>query len=432
MSLYFALSSNKFSSNGAILAPSHWRRILCEKCRRFLPDAERAPITVQLSEQPLGLGGLVGGARVSVFHRDLFRQLEEHVGERHVAGPVVRADGREWPDYVSCYTTHPVYLRGARPTTTVFQRIARSYICAQCGWAHTLYAEPPRYLLSWMLDGRLMYQEATGSMFIEERVVDSIDWTLFPDAELEPILVLDRPLDGLRMPDEPDWSALPPPQTELNTSRPLIYRIEPWAVDDYFEPELLQGARGWTRAASRELLCTECKSIRPEWFPRPIEAVLARRPRRYPQPATRISRTGIPVLNTALAESLAERMPQLVLGSCRLADGTLLPEYSTCYAEGRLPIRAGMRSVERQCGTCGTAQVRLDHSARWALRDELGEHEVWLDPAGAILIPGHVALALDPEPWLGLRFWPVPIRDVQHSRVAPAGVSQIRMARRFR
>lgn len=106
----------------------------------------------------------------------------------------------------------------------------------------------------------------------------------------------------------------------------------------------------------------------------------------------------------------------VVLGPCRLADGTLLDEYRTCYAETHVVVHGGRKARETACGTCGSVRVRKDHAPPWVLRGDLEQAEVWLDPAGSLLVPGHVAHGMDVEQWLGLRCWPVSVRSSKPRR----------------
>ena len=415
---YYKVSSRVFGSNGPIVAPERWQTFLCESCRAALPARALEPVTIQLASRPRGIGGLAGGSHMSVFHRRLIEQIERELRGRHVIGPVVRSDGKPWADYRSCYAAEPVYTRGATPTDEVFLRFYRPKTCELCSRTYTYYAEPPRYFLSRAIDGAPCYQDLAGILFLRDSLVDRIDWAPFPDVELELILVLDRPLDDLHLPGDPDWSTMPPPPPETNADRRLVYRLEGWAVDDYFVPELLHAARGWTKSVTGTVLCPECMSILPDRPPTPIEAVLAGPHKRYPQPATRIRRTGVPVLDASLAQQLQQMLPDLVLGPCRLSDGTTLDQYRTAFARTRIHTRGGSSSKESVCGTCGSTRARQSQEPRWILREDLRQAEAWLESSGSILLPGHIANGFDVEQWLGLRCWPMAVLDAAASTPA--------------
>lgn len=415
MSLFYSVESRVYGSNGPIVHPTDWKSFLCAECRRKLPGKDPKPVTVELADRPRGIGGIAAGAHISVFHRRFIGQVAEHLGNRHIVGPVIRPNGTTWSDYCTCYPTKPVYERGSTPTDAVFQKIYRPHTCARCGWTRTIYAEPPRYLLARLLDDSPIFQRSSGGFFLADWLVEKMDWSMFPDAELEPILVLDRPLDDLRLPTDLDWGSLPPPPAESNVRRALIYRLEPFQIEDVFQPEQLSAARGWTKRVSGTVLCAECLRIRSEWYSKPIEAVLQQGPSRI-QPVTQIRRTGIPVIHADLASILRDECPELIFGPCVLSDGTVVKEYQTCYAQRRATVRGGRKSRESHCNTCGSRRIRFDRAPRWILREDLEDAECWLDPNGAILLPGHIALKLDVGEWLGLRCWPLPVRDQAPTR----------------
>lgn len=62
----------------------------------------------------------------------------------------------------------------------------------------------PAYLLRHELSSAHVYQGAHGKLFIDEYAKGLVDWSRFPDLQLKQIDVLERPLDGLVLPGDPD------------------------------------------------------------------------------------------------------------------------------------------------------------------------------------------------------------------------------------
>jgi hypothetical protein len=139
---------------------------------------------------------------VPVYRRDFVEQICGHLAD-YALGKCLTPEGEMLNEYVTLYLRHCVTMRGDRQT--VYKP------CRSCGsvWSDLVMVFPgrPAYLLRHQLTGGLVYQARSSFLFLAEELVDRIDWSPFPDARLDAVEVRDTPLDGRRLPGDPDWEA---------------------------------------------------------------------------------------------------------------------------------------------------------------------------------------------------------------------------------
>jgi hypothetical protein len=180
-------------------------RIFCPDCRTIYRSRHPEPIDVTLMEWPEApaVCGRPARAGVPIFGSDFVAQIGECLPDAAI-GRCLTADGQVFQEYVTMYLPRCVLMRG--DTKTKYK------VCKGCGaiWTDLVMVFPgrPAYLLRHQLTDALIYQGGYGSLFIARELANRLDWSPFPDVRLEPVEVRDTPLDGRRLPGDPDWSSL--------------------------------------------------------------------------------------------------------------------------------------------------------------------------------------------------------------------------------
>ena len=108
------------------------------------------------------------------------------------------ADGVVLNDYLTCYTKAFFVPRGNSK--------ANYYVCNTCG-AMSLNTGGQRhqYVLRKDLTDASVYQSASTWLYLREELVEQIDWSPWPDANLDEVRVIEKPYDSHTLAGDPDW-----------------------------------------------------------------------------------------------------------------------------------------------------------------------------------------------------------------------------------
>lgn len=185
-----------------VLATVAWRKavsgtIFCPQCCKINRACFPRPIDVVLQKRPdHRITGGVAFAGVRTFHRDFIEQIRGHLCGV-VLGECFEPTGKIIEEYVTCYNNRNdwVLVRGNRKS--------EYRTCPTCdaiwpnGWEGSQYV-----LRSYLTDARV-YMNNFSSMFLDEDLAIELDFSPWPDAELEPIAIRDEPIDGQHLPCDP-------------------------------------------------------------------------------------------------------------------------------------------------------------------------------------------------------------------------------------
>ena len=171
-------------------------KILCNKLdRTIFPN----PIDVVIKKVPETkiICSAVFGCVATIYHIDFINQIRSKM-DGFVFGKCYLPDKTLVKDYVTCYSKDVIVIRGA---------YGREYFqCADC--KSIVSAKDPVYVLERYLTGASVYQDAIQGLYIDEDLAMELDFSSWPDAELEPVPIRDKPVDKLRLicdPKNPDW-----------------------------------------------------------------------------------------------------------------------------------------------------------------------------------------------------------------------------------
>ena len=182
-----------------IHATKRWRdeerpRLVCPQCESIRRDLYPAPLNVELKRWPsLRLCDHVVLAGMDIFHLDFISQIREHL-TNFVLGKCFGPDGRLIEEYVTCYTRTRIVVRGAKGS--------EYRICNTCGAIPSGYMEP-RHVLSSYLYGASVYQDYHTALLVDEAIIQSLDFSKWPDAELQKTEIREEPLDEQNLPCDP-------------------------------------------------------------------------------------------------------------------------------------------------------------------------------------------------------------------------------------
>jgi hypothetical protein len=180
-------------------------KLFCEHCRTVNRKLYPQPIDVVLRQIPPRTWTSGGCFRVGIpIYRADFAAIVQREVPEFIAGRCLLPDSSVVEDYVTLYSPTWLLMRGDEQTTT--------RVCQLCGsvWTDLVMVFPgrPAYLLRHQLTGASIYQGRSGPLFMVKELVDTIDWRQFSDMRRQRVDIRDTPLDGRRLPGDPDWDAL--------------------------------------------------------------------------------------------------------------------------------------------------------------------------------------------------------------------------------
>lgn len=160
---------------------------LCRGCRRYDRRHYARPLPVCVDKQPRRYHMFgVWKAGVAVHSAEWIQTIHEYYPEG-VAGPVYFETDILARDYHTMYGPRAIVLRGRSDSWY--------YPCAVCGSVSS-FPKGEAHVLRSALDGTEVFQTESGRFLISDRLRSVIEWSQFPDLELDPVHVKDEPIDG--------------------------------------------------------------------------------------------------------------------------------------------------------------------------------------------------------------------------------------------
>jgi len=171
------------------------KNILCLACKKIRPSWYPRPIDVVLKDvsSHIIMGG-VWWVGINIFHTKFIEIIKEYLTD-NVLGKCHNTKGNIIDEYLTCYSNKIIVVRGDKK---------RKYrVCPECGSILSHAPRRKKYILNTYLSDARIYQDGISYMYIDEELAMNIDFSPWPDAELEPIEVRDEPLDGQHLPGDP-------------------------------------------------------------------------------------------------------------------------------------------------------------------------------------------------------------------------------------
>jgi hypothetical protein len=181
-------------------------KLFCKHCRTINRALYPQPIDVQLRSKPPTTWTYCSPFRVGItlYRRDFVEAIAKELTSGFVCGRCFLPDGAVLANYVTLYSQKHVLMRGDKQT--------RTEVCPLCSsvWSDLVivFRGRPAYLLRHELDDARLFQGTSGDVFMRHSLTTEIDWSRFRDIRLRRIEVRDTPLDGRRLPGDPDWGEL--------------------------------------------------------------------------------------------------------------------------------------------------------------------------------------------------------------------------------
>lgn len=175
--------------------------VLCRQCKGINRVRYPAAVDVCVQSVPSHMTtGLVFRTGISLIHVSLLQVLRPYLQD-FVLGRCLNAKGQVIEEYFTCYSKSYIVRRGGKGS--------RYRICPECG---TISSQPDRYppyvLRRELQEGQSVYQHGGCFLHVTEELAARIDWRGWRNVMLEKVEVRDVPIDGQRLPGDPDWDAL--------------------------------------------------------------------------------------------------------------------------------------------------------------------------------------------------------------------------------
>jgi len=194
--------------------------LFCTQCKKLKRSGYPEPVDAWIREieRNISIHGLCD-MRLGLIHVRLLERLRPFM-EGFVFGNVYRVKdpedtrGRLLASHRTLYADRIIFPRPSKD-------VQNHGDCPECGLIRL--GGKQKYFVLNDLANRHVWESTLSCLYVSQTVVDAIDWSEFKDLELRPIPVLDRPLDNLRLPGDPDWEALPPLSDQERRQVELIF-----------------------------------------------------------------------------------------------------------------------------------------------------------------------------------------------------------------
>lgn len=156
-------------------------------------------------------------------------------------------------------------------------------------------------------------------------------------------------------------------------------------------------------------ICPDCRYIDRSVFPRPIDAVLLKRPAR--DSLGILFLTDILILSVHFRDQLQVWMTDFTFGKCSLGDGTALSDFVTCYGKHTAVVHGESSTESSPCQTCGMESGLSSDARRFFIRETVRGRSLVQSPGGLLYIHHQVASSIDWEFWPDIELIPIGIRE---------------------
>ncbi len=442
-------------------AEHEWRRrasgkTFCRGCMRVRWDLYPRPVHVKLEQ--LSGGMIVGStllAVIGIIHRRLLSVVEEYLASHVSLGDVYDRSGAKLRDFRTFYSRDCINVRGSSSS-----EIRECLICGRV----SVLPEGDRYVLTHQLGDRHIYHDAFCSMYISAWLAGRIDWDRFKEVELYPIPVRTYPQDGLRLPGDPDWSALGVPAasyvpkvlnlqslqnapvadveafedrmdgTGISGLLPPLPKVTAPERFRYFARESARAGSSsgsglvraaiyrlalrddrwpvvdyeWRDKVSGKMFCRGCGRILQALFPQPIYVKLSELPDGLS--VGPVEGAAIGIIHVRFLHRLMDHINGFAFGDVYGRREAKIDEYRTWYPDRVILIRGSGAPQPRECQACGGIDYRIVGDP-YVLRHQMGTRHVYHDDKCNIYVDDWLADLVDWSDFPDLRLDPVPIRD---------------------
>ena len=171
--------------------------IFCKQCKSLHPEWLNKAINVTLKLQPNHkMCGGVYWQGIMIFHVNLVRQLLDYFPNSILDGKCYDSCGNIIREYFTCTCNNRIIVRRSK---------AKQYRkCRSCGIIFPDEWYSKKYVLDSDLTDSPIFMDHHGSLIFREEAYNKLDLSQWPDAEVEPIVLSQKPLDKRFLPHDPE------------------------------------------------------------------------------------------------------------------------------------------------------------------------------------------------------------------------------------
>lgn len=159
----------------------------CESCGRVNRTQFPVPYDIELSIVPMHrISGVVLWTGLKIYHKEFIDQIRDYLGDFTI-GKCVLDDGSVLEDFMTLYSRRYILIRGNKKS--------KYRTCQECGTVMPIGWYGRQYALRSYLTSSRVYQNPFNGLCIDEELALQIDFSPWPDADLQTIEIRDEPMD---------------------------------------------------------------------------------------------------------------------------------------------------------------------------------------------------------------------------------------------
>ena len=177
---------------------SNTKKEFCARCNKLLRERYPKSVDVKLKNYPKNIiGAYCGDIGLTVYHNDFIDQIKQCMPD-FVFGKCYDRKDRLISNYVTCYSPHTIVIHGIYVREGKVSKFVECPVCHQltgCGSTAEIH-----YVLESELSDQLVYQDGYGDLYLDTALADQVDFSPWPDAVFNSVIVKDRPEPGHEVP----------------------------------------------------------------------------------------------------------------------------------------------------------------------------------------------------------------------------------------
>jgi hypothetical protein len=176
----------------SVIMTGKWRLkergiVFCENCESIICTRFPKPIDAEITPHPKNCIQVKISGGISIYHTDFIAQIRKYM-DKFSIGKCHLPNGRVVEEYITCYTDTYIVERGDKQSE--YDICDKCGSIAPAGWSGRQYT-----LRSYLTD-----EDAFNELYIDGELALQLDFSPWPDADLETIDVRNEPMDGQKLP----------------------------------------------------------------------------------------------------------------------------------------------------------------------------------------------------------------------------------------
>ena len=167
----------------------------------------------------------------------------------------------------------------------------------------------------------------------------------------------------------------------------------------------------WVIESVGKILCPDCKSVMPSWYPNPVDVRLRSLPEVFILNA--ICWIGVELIHKKFFQQISEYFSDQIIGKCFDSNNNLIKDYVTCYTKKKscIVVRGTENVKYFICSRCGAITGGPWPGREYLLSYQIRDDNIYQDHSSTLYLKEELVEKLSFANWKDVELIKIPIRQ---------------------